>query len=120
MKVFTCFFIFGIVLTIISSCSKDDNNVVDCTGVTPTYTNDIAPILNASCATSGCHSALFPASGINLSAYTAAKSASINGKVLKSIKHESGVAAMPPMGASKLSAANIRLIECWIKNGAPE
>lgn len=119
MRVFTGFFIFGIVMTIISSCSKDDNNTVDCTGVTPSYTNDIAPIFNANCATSGCHSALFPASGINLSAYTAAKSASLNGKVLQSIKHESSVAAMP-QGTSKLSADNIRLIECWIKNGAPE
>jgi hypothetical protein len=119
MKVFTGFLFFGIFFTVISSCSKDDHNAVDCAGVTPGYTNDIAPILNANCATSGCHSALFPASGINLSAYTPAKSASINGKLLQSIKHESGVAAMP-QGASKLPEASIRLIECWIKNGAPE
>lgn len=109
---------FGLVI-LTFSCSKSEDDQADCTGIAPTYTNDIAPIYNTSCATSGCHSAVFPASGINLSNYTSSKAASQNSKLLKSIKHQSGASAMP-QGAAKLSDANIRLIECWIKNGSPE
>ena len=105
---------------ILLSCSKDDTSTADCTGVTPTYTADIAPIYNASCANVGCHSGSFPAEGIDLSTYSAAKNESLNNDdVLKSIKHASGVKAMP-QGAAKLSDDKIKLIECWIKIGAPQ
>ncbi len=101
------------------SCSKEDAAPVECSGVTPTYTNDIAPILNASCALSGCHTSAFPSDGIDLSSYQKAKSASLNGKVLASMKHSSGAKAMP-LGGAKLPDANIRKVECWIAGGAPE
>lgn len=102
------------------SCGKDDTSTTDCNGITPTYTADIAPIYNASCATAGCHGGSFPAEGIDLSNYSKAKSESLNNDdVLKSIKHASGVKAMP-QGAAKLSDDKIKLIECWIKNGAPQ
>ncbi|MBK8670408.1 MAG: hypothetical protein IPN89_13545 [Saprospiraceae bacterium] len=105
---------------LIVSCSKDETTTNDCTGVTPTYTNDIAAIYNASCATAGCHSGAFPADGLDLSSYAKAKSASLNNsKVLSSMKHASGVKAMP-QGAAKLSDDKIKKVECWIKNGAPE
>ena len=55
----------------------------------------------------------------NLSNYVKVKSASINGKVLQSIKHLSGVEAMP-QGAAKLSVDKITKVECWIQAGAPE
>ncbi|MBK9151306.1 MAG: hypothetical protein IPM26_10040 [Saprospiraceae bacterium] len=107
------------ILFILTSCSKNESSTVDCSGVNPTYTADIAAIMNSSCALSGCHSAIFPASGVNLSNYSNTKAASQNSKFLKSIKHESGAKPMP-QGSAKLSDASIRLIECWIKNGAPE
>lgn len=73
------FYLFcGVVLI---SCGKD-STTADCTGITPTYTADIAPLFNSACATSGCHSSLFPAAGVDLSTYEKTKSASLNGKVL--------------------------------------
>lgn len=103
----------------IVSCGKDEETKADCTGVTPTYNNGVKAILDASCATVGCHAAQNPAEGINLSTYATAKSASLNGKVLQSIKHESGVEAMP-QGGTKLPTDVIKIVECWIQNGAPE
>jgi len=101
------------------SCSKDEQTTADCTGVAPTYTSDIGAIMNTSCAISGCHSANFPADGLDLSNYSKVKSASLNGEVLQSIKHLSGAEAMPK-DAAKLSSDKILKVECWIKNGAPE
>lgn len=106
-------------LLLFASCSKDEETKVDCSGTTPTYTGDIAPIINLTCAISGCHSAIFPADGLDLSNYIKVKSASINGKVLQSIKHLSGVEAMP-QDAAKLSVDKITKVECWIQAGAPE
>ena len=101
------------------SCSKEDTPVADCSGTTPTYTADIAPILNASCALSGCHTSAFPSDGVDLSSYQKAKSASLNGKVLASMKHSSGAKAMP-LGGAKLPDADIQKVACWIAGGAPE
>lgn len=101
------------------SCAKDETPAADCSSQTLTYTNDIADIMNASCAYAGCHGGSFPADGLDLSTYSKAKSASINGKVLASVKQQGGAKAMP-LGAPKLSDAIIAKIDCWIQNGAPE
>ncbi len=116
------FLIFGILFFMLS-CSKDEtsntNNSLDCSANKPTYKNDIASILNSSCALSGCHSAASKSAGFDLSTFSGAKSASGSGSFLKSIKHESGSSKMP-QGGSKLPDATITKIECWIKNGTPE
>ncbi len=106
-----------IATAVIFSCKKEDP--VDCTGITPTYTSDIAPIMNQQCAFSGCHGGNNPSDGIDLSNYADTKAESTNGKVIASIKHASGTKAMP-QGSQKLSDADIRLIECWVQNGAPQ
>ncbi len=103
----------------IISCGKDEETKADCTGVTPTYDNGVSAIIDASCVTVGCHVGQFPGGGIDLSTYATAKSASLNGKVLQSIKHESGADAMP-QGGTKLPTDVIKIIECWIQNGAPK
>jgi cytochrome c553 len=108
----------GISIGIIA-CGDNTEDKVDCTGVTPTYTADISPIL-ASCAIDGCHGNIATQANINLTTYEGAKSGSANSKFLKAIKHQSGAEAMPPAGNDKLSDANIKLIECWINNGKPE
>lgn len=115
-----CFIVFSLaVMAFFVSCNKSSTTTVDCTGITPTYTADIAPIL-ATCAIDGCHGNIATQAGINLTTYANAKSGSSNSKFLKSIKHESGAESMPPAGFSKLSDDNIKLIECWIQNGKPE
>lgn len=107
------------VLALAFGCKKDTTSTVDCTGVTPTYTNDIKPIMDKYCATSGCHNATSKADGRDYSTYTATKSGSGSSAFLGSIKQQSGYDKMP-QGGSKLSDANIKLIECWISNGTPQ
>jgi hypothetical protein len=109
--------VLGIVF--IYACKKKSITTYDCTGITPTYIANIKPLLDASCATSNCHSAATKASGIDLSTFVAAKAYSSNDKFIKSIQHISGVEAMPK-GGSKLSEDNIKLIYCWTNNGTPE
>lgn len=113
------FAITGLILLGLNSCKKEAIQQFDCTGATPTYTSDVAPILNASCALSGCHNAASQAEGINLSTYAGARSASNNDNFLGSIQHISGYKPMPENGA-KLSDVNIKTISCWVQNGSPE
>src|SRR6188768_1275960 len=70
----------GVILLI--SCEKDEDPVVDCTGLTPTYTADIKAILDSSCALSGCHNASSQQAGIDLSNYADAKIVSTEDRFL--------------------------------------
>jgi hypothetical protein len=115
--------IMSMLITVVFACKKEEEtNYADeatCTS-TPTYTVDIAPILNASCAGSGCHNASSKRAGIDLSTYAAAKNEFMkNNTALASIHHASGVKAMP-QGQSKLADATINKLDCWVKNGCPE
>ena len=102
-----------------ASCKKKKITTYDCTGVTPTYTADVKTILDAHCASSGCHSASSHAKGIDLSSYTAAKNESGNDNFMGSIQHASGYNAMP-QGASQLDDATIKTLSCWVQNGSPQ
>ena len=99
------------------SCGGDDE--LDCTGVAPKYSLEVAAIMNVSCAQSGCHAADTKSAGFDLSTYASTVAATKSDKFLKSIKHESGANKMPQSG-DKLPDASIKIIECWIKNGTPE
>ena len=116
------YILFSILILVIFSCSKTDStdyagNAV-CTSV-PTYTSNVAAILNSSCAISGCHNSSAQA-GINLSTYALASSQfKSNSKNLISIHHGSGVEAMP-RNANKLSDATINTLDCWVKNSCPQ
>lgn len=102
------------------ACSdSDENTKVDCTGIAPTYNTGVSAILNASCATVGCHDNISKTSGYDYSNYTAAKNSAASDKFLKSIKHQSGAEKMPS-GGSKLPDATIKILECWVQNGRPE
>jgi hypothetical protein len=102
-----------------SSCKKKKITTYDCTGVTPTYTADVKSILDAHCATSGCHSAASHAKGIDLSSYSSSNNAAGNDNFIGSIQHASGYNAMP-QGASQLDDATIKTLSCWVQNGRPE
>ncbi|MEO6130463.1 MAG: hypothetical protein ABIQ02_01355, partial [Saprospiraceae bacterium] len=91
----------------------------DCTGVTPTYTIDIKPILDASCAKSGCHDAQSHESGFDFSTHSEAKISSQAQNFLGAIQHASGFVPMPNDGP-KLSSDKIKLLSCWVQNGSPE
>jgi hypothetical protein len=118
MKTTTTLFL-SFLFAILGYGCKKEATTYDCTSVVPTYNTDIAPIMNASCAVSGCHTSNSNAGGINLSGYAATKSASMGGNFLPSIQH-SGSADRMPKGGSKLSDDKIKLIYCWIENGRLE
>jgi hypothetical protein len=101
------------------ACSKKSSvNDYDCTGLTPTYTNNVKAILDAKCATAGCHSSSASAAGIDLSNHGQAKSHSNHSSFIGSIEHSGGYDPMPK-GGTKLSADEIRTIACWAQNGSP-
>ncbi len=81
----------------------------------PVYSVDIKPIVDASCGNK-CHSTTRNADGIDLSNYEGVKRAVSERLLLKAIKHEDGVKAMPRY-AAKLDAAKIEAIEKWISQG---
>ena len=86
---------------------------IDCTSSTLTYTSDIKAIIETNC--SQCHNGNYEA-GYNFLTEESVKKAASNGELLRSIKHEKGIDAMPA-NADKLDDATIRKIECWINNG---
>lgn len=101
------------------SCQKDPVSTVDCTGIATSYTIDIKPILDASCATSGCHSASTHQAGIDLSNYNGVRNVSSQDRFLGSIQHKKGYNPMP-QNSAQLSQVKIDLITCWVQNGAVE
>lgn len=107
----------------INACKKDAIDYAaqaTCNGTVPTYTNEIAPILNTNCALSGCHNASSAKEGINLSDYASASSQFKNNPDnLTSVHHGSGVKPMPD-GRPQLAADLINKLDCWVKNGCPQ
>lgn len=101
------------------SCQKNPVSTVDCTGIATTYTTDIKPILDASCATSGGHNASAHQAGVDLSNYNSVRNVSSQDRFLGSIQHKKGYNPMP-QNSGQLSQDKIDLITCWVQNGAVE
>jgi hypothetical protein len=101
------------------ACKDEPDPVTPTTQVptSPKYTADVSPILNESCALSGCHNA--GASNGSLAIYIDVKTFKSLDKLIKAVKHEAGVKAMPLSG-TKLSDAKIAILEKWISTGMPE
>ena len=113
---------FVLLTAVIISCEKDQDDALasfDCSDTSPTYNNDIAPLLNSLCATSNCHSSSAQSGGIDLSNFMAAQSESFNARFLGAINHLSSYEPMPKDGG-KLDDEDIKLLTCWVDNGSPE
>lgn len=111
-------FLFAILLTAaITSCK----HVVqyDCTGVTPTYTQNVKPILDATCSGSECHIGGQAEGGIDLSTYAGASAASKKKSFMGTIQHKPFYQKMPK-DAPILPDAQIHVLSCWVENGSPE
>ncbi len=106
-------------LMVLASCGKDPADMSDCSGQSPTYTAEIKPILDASCAKSGCHDATTAQNGVNLSTYASASAVSQQSRFLGVIQHKAGFPPMPKDG-SKLPNSQIELLTCWVQNGSPQ
>ena len=91
----------------------------DCTGVTPTYTQHVKPILDVTCAGSECHTNGQAEGGIDLLTYAGASSASKKKSFMGTIQHMPFYPKMPK-DADRLPDAQIHIISCWIENGSPE
>ncbi len=102
-----------------SSCGKDAIDMVECTGLTPTYTADIKPILDASCAKSGCHDSITKQKGFDFSSYATAMPISQGDSFLGAIQRKDGFRPMPDDGP-QLSADKIELLTCWVQSGSPQ
>ena len=102
-----------------TGCDNGSDDPLDCTGLSPGYTADIKPILDASCAKSGCHDAITAQNGVNLSTYLTASVISQQERFLGVINHRPGFPAMP-FNEEKLPNHHIQLLTCWVENGSPE
>lgn len=108
------FFLFIAGLVAFTSCKKDDesNNDIDCSTVT--YSTTIAPILQNSCTTAGCHNAGSPNGSYITYAdlETVAKDGTMEQRVLIDM-------TMPKAGAP-LTQTQLDQFQCWLDAGAPD
>ncbi len=113
-------FLLGFLAIIaLESCGNENPDMFDCSGTSPTYTVQIKPILDSSCAKSGCHDATTAQNGVNLSSYASASTISQQDRFLGVIQHRAGFPQMPDDGP-KLPDAQIELLSCWVEHGSPE
>lgn len=137
-SVLTCMLVFLLV-----GCGGDSGNS---TGPNPdpdtdpdpdrkvSFSEDILPIFQSSCAESGCHDAGTQESNVNLSSYDAALNS--EGQQYQKLVINSGnpdesplvdkvepnpeIGARMPYQRNALSNANIDSIRAWIEDGAPD
>lgn len=96
-----------------NTCNYDTVGTVDgCDPSGVSFTNNVSSILSANGCT-GCHSG----GSIILNTYAGVKTVADDGRLLGSIKHESGYRAMPD-GGGKMDSCDIATIEVWINEGA--
>ncbi|MFM8917178.1 MAG: hypothetical protein ACKOGP_05485 [Bacteroidota bacterium] len=87
-----------------------------CDTLNVTYNGTVKSILQAKCV--GCHSGASPSGAINLSNWTGVNATAQSGALTGSINHLPSYSAMPKSGP-KLPACEIRQIEIWVSQGAP-
>jgi hypothetical protein len=130
MKTPSLIFLSLVSLIAITSCHKDDHShdgtpnqayldTADCSGITVTYTADVKPVFDASCATSGCHDAASAQHSVILDNYANSKASFEAHTLLCSINHGSDCAHMP-QGGAMLTFEQIQKITCWAQGGFPQ
>ena len=106
-------------MIVFSSCYYDNVETLypvgDCTTVNMSYVSDINPILQQNCF--NCHDADANNGNVTLEGYNQLMPHITNGRLLKAIKHESGVSPMP-QNTTALSTCDISKIEQWILQGS--
>ena len=107
-----------------TSCLKDKvadialiEPQIDCGGKTYSFSQDIQPIFINSCATTSCHNTIVNAGGFITENYAQISTNDVF--FLQTIKHESGVIAMP-FYSPKLPDSLILKIECWMQQGSQD
>lgn len=104
--------------------STDTTAVVTCDPDTVYFVQDVLPIFQANCASSGCHSGTYGAEGVRLDTYQHIMSTGHihPGSPGTSRAYEymvtNGENRMPPYPAAQLPSATTNLIYTWIMQGA--
>jgi len=127
---------FAIILLIAWSCRHDTTipenmtnptQTTDCDPETVYFVNDIQPLLNSTCATSGCHDNQTAEHGVRLTSYTnIIQTGKVrpfrpdDSKIYKVLfgGGDKGDDIMPPSPQNPLTSAQKKLIYDWIMQGA--
>jgi len=104
----------GLVI-VIFSCTQDMIDPSACNTSEVTYTDDVASIINGSCAVPGCH---VGGQSPLLTDFASTAVGATGPEFLPRINHEEGFSAMPPAGM--LEQCEIDIITAWIAAGTPE
>lgn len=115
---FQCLGGLVIISVLITSCQYDNEEElypdVECDTVNVSYAEDIEPIIDNSCATSGCHVDGGTGNG-SFKNYTRVKAKVDNG----SMRQRVVVTQDMPPDPESLTACQINKIDAWIDAGAP-
>lgn len=113
-----------VILVGFASCYKDNaedmypGNATSCDTTNVTFSGVVKPIIDAKCATAGCHINA-AASGIDLSTYAGVAHVAGYGDLMGAITHN-GVFSPMPKGMPKLDDCTIAKIRVWVNAGAPD
>jgi hypothetical protein len=98
-----------------SSSSNTTTTVCD-TSAAVLFSATVKPIMDAKCATSGCHD-VSGAGGYSLNTYAGVKACVNSGRFMGSMNQTAGFKAMP-QGGNKLDQCDINKIQKWVNAGA--
>lgn len=99
----------------LAGCQKD-NVGIDCTGLNPSFANDVKPIIDASCAHSGCHGS--GSSNGDYTTYDGVKKDAKNGRITNHAVVKKDMPRANSFGPSSLRQGQIDTLYCWIEAGA--
>ncbi len=120
MKKLALFSILLYVLVSSQSCYYDKEQElypgVVCDTSAVTFSNDILPIMNASC--NSCHSTASALGGVVLDNYGSVSTQALNGKLYNSVAQINGASPMPK-GGTILDNCKLNKIRIWVTAGAP-
>lgn len=107
----------NMLITWIEQGALENECISDCdTTQVASFGNDIYPIIYYNCIS--CHWDESLNAGVCLTNYESIKTYALNGKLVRSIKWQTGVEPMP-FASNKIPQCDIDLITNWVNNGAP-
>lgn len=100
----------------IKTGAQNTSNCLSCDTIDYSYTTRIEPLFTNWC--KGCHNASTAGGGFDFSSYSGVAAAVNGNKLMGSINHLNGFAAMP-QNADKMNDCSIKAIQKWVDNGFP-
>jgi len=119
LKQFCILLNIAFMIFLAEACYYDNEETLypdGCNSSNVTYQGFVRPFISSNCS---CHLNGSADGGVILQTYLTLKTYVDNGKLIKVIKHEPGVVAMP-QGVPKRSDCEISKLEAWVNAGALE